>query len=35
MVILEKRLKELAYLNKGLKIELKDERKEKGKNLSF
>ena len=33
--ILEKRLKELAYLNKGLKIELKDNRKEKKKNLSF
>ena len=25
----------MAYLNKGLKIELKDERKEKGKNLVF
>ena len=35
LAILEKRLKELAYLNKGLKIELKDERKEKGKNLTF
>ena len=35
LAILEKRLKELAYLNKGLKIELKDERKEKEKNLIF
>ena len=33
--ILEKRLKELAYLNKGLKIELHDNRKEKAKNLVF
>ncbi|MFL2525049.1 MAG: DNA gyrase subunit B [Pelagibacteraceae bacterium] len=33
--ILEKRLKELAYLNKGLKIELQDNRKEKVKNLFF
>ena len=33
--ILEKRLKELAYLNKGLKIELHDNRKEKVKNLAF
>ena len=35
LLILEKRLKELAYLNKGLKIELKDNRKEKPKNLVF
>ncbi len=35
LVILEKRLKELAYLNKGLKIELKDGRREKEKNLAF
>ena len=33
--ILERRLKELAYLNKGLKIELKDMRKDKTKNLIF
>ncbi len=33
--ILERRLKELAYLNKGLKIELKDKRKDKAKNLTF
>ena len=32
---MEKRLKELAYLNKGLKIELHDNRKEKAKNLVF
>ena len=35
LIILEKRLKELAYLNKGLKIELKDERIKNGKNLVF
>ena len=33
--ILEKRLKELAYLNKGLNIQLSDERKEKAKILNF
>ncbi|WP_440679831.1 DNA gyrase subunit B [Candidatus Pelagibacter sp. HIMB1517] len=33
--ILEKRLKELAYLNKGLNIQLSDERKEKAKVLNF
>ena len=33
--ILEKRLKELAYLNKGLNIKLSDERKEKVKILNF
>jgi DNA gyrase subunit B len=33
--ILEKRLKELAYLNKGLNIQLIDERKEKAKILNF
>ena len=33
--IFEKRLKELAYLNKGLKIELHDNRKDKIKNLVF
>ncbi len=33
--ILEKRLKELAYLNKGLKISLQDQRKEKVKKLEF
>ena len=33
--ILEKRLKELAYLNKGLRISLTDNRKEKSKTLEF
>ena len=33
--ILEKRLKELAYLNKGLNIQLSDERKDKPKILNF
>ncbi len=33
--ILEKRLKELAYLNKGLNINLADQRKEKSKIVSF
>ena len=33
--ILEKRLKELAYLNNGLNIQLSDERKEKAKILNF
>ncbi len=33
--ILEKRLKELAYLNKGLKISLSDLRKEKPKLIQF
>ncbi len=35
LAILERRLKELAYLNKGLQIKLNDKRKEKEKNLSF
>ena len=33
--VLEKRLKELAYLNKGLKINLQDQRKTKIKKLEF
>ena len=35
LLILEKRLKELAYLNKGLNIELVDNRNEKVKKLNF
>ena len=34
-LILEKRLKELAYLNKGLSIELSDKRNEKSKNILY